>query len=247
MQIEQTLHELFWNPTDLASLPSLVLRLIVAAVLGILLGEAYVHFGQSLSNRKLFARNFIVLTVTTALIISIVRSSVALSLGLVGALSIVRFRAAIKEPEELAFLFLAISAGLGLCVNNLYLDSLEFRDYHDHVNGVAHRSKTRLRWYGAWSGRIATPSLEHKLKCGLVSGKVSHRLPPLSMNGHVSRPDLEAAFDGANLPELARLALHHLQPSLLNRYQRQYFQSADGRFRLTVDSDLQFAAARQAQ
>ena len=114
MQIEQTLHELFWNPADLASLPSLVLRLMIAAVLGILLGWAYIHFGQALSNRKLFARNFIVLTVTTALIISIVRSSVALSLGLVGALSIVRFRAAIKEPEELAFLFLAISAGLGL-------------------------------------------------------------------------------------------------------------------------------------
>jgi hypothetical protein len=55
-----------------------------------------------------------VLVVTTTLIISIVRSSMALSLGLVGALSIVRFRAAIKEPEELAFLFLAISTGLGL-------------------------------------------------------------------------------------------------------------------------------------
>ena len=114
MQIEQALRELFWNPTELASLPSLVLRLIVASVLGLLVGQAYVHFGQALSNRKLFARNFIMLTVTTTLIISIVRSSVALSLGLVGALSIVRFRAAIKEPEELAFLFLAISAGLGL-------------------------------------------------------------------------------------------------------------------------------------
>lgn len=114
MQIDQVLRELLWNPTELASLPSLVLRLIIAAVLGILLGQAYVYFGQSLSNRKIFARNFIVLTVTTTLIISIVRSSVALSLGLVGALSIVRFRAAIKEPEELAFLFLAISAGLGL-------------------------------------------------------------------------------------------------------------------------------------
>lgn len=132
-------------------------------------------------------------------------------------------------------------------VNNLYLDSPEFRDYHDHVNGIAHRTKTRLRWYGAWSGRIDIPTLESKLKQGYVSGKVSHRLPPLSMNGHVSRPDLEAAFDGANLPALARSALHHLQPSLLNHYLRHYFQSADGRFRLTVDSDLQFAAARQAE
>jgi uncharacterized membrane protein YhiD involved in acid resistance len=51
------------------------------------------------------------------LIISIVKSSLALSLGLVGALSIVRFRAAIKEPEELAYLFFAIAIGLGLGAN----------------------------------------------------------------------------------------------------------------------------------
>jgi hypothetical protein len=97
-----------------AGLPKLVLSLGIAALLGVILGQVYIHFGQTLSNRRLFARNFLVLVVTTTLIISIVRSSMALSLGLVGALSIVRFRAAIKEPEELAFLFLAISAGLGL-------------------------------------------------------------------------------------------------------------------------------------
>ncbi len=47
------------------------------------------------------------------IIITIVKSSLALSLGLVGALSIVRFRAAIKEPEELSYLFLTIAIGLG--------------------------------------------------------------------------------------------------------------------------------------
>lgn len=96
------------------SLPKLVLSLGIAALLGAVLGQAYIHFGHSLSNRKSFARNFVILAVTTTLIISIVKSSLALSLGLVGALSIVRFRAAIKEPEELVFLFLAISVGLGL-------------------------------------------------------------------------------------------------------------------------------------
>jgi hypothetical protein len=114
MQIEESLRELFVNPTAIASLPKLVMSLALAAILGLVLGEAYVRFGHSLSNRRAFARNFLMLTVTTTLIISIVRSSLALSLGLVGALSIVRFRAAIKEPEELAFLFLAISTGLGL-------------------------------------------------------------------------------------------------------------------------------------
>lgn len=114
MQFEQSLRELLWNPEMVASLPKLVLSLGIAALLGVILGQVYIHFGQSLSNRRIFARNFLILVVTTTLIISIVRSSLALSLGLVGALSIVRFRAAIKEPEELAFLFLAISIGLGL-------------------------------------------------------------------------------------------------------------------------------------
>ena len=56
---------------------------------------------------------------TTFIIISIVKSSLALSLGLVGALSIVRFRTAIKEPEELGYFFMAIAMGLGMGANQL--------------------------------------------------------------------------------------------------------------------------------
>lgn len=84
-----------------------------AALLAFLLGKAYARYGNALSNRESFGRNFVLLTMTTMLIITIVKSSLALSLGLVGALSIVRFRAAIKEPEELGYLFLAIAIGLG--------------------------------------------------------------------------------------------------------------------------------------
>jgi len=51
---------------------------------------------------------------TTLLVITVVKSSLALSLGLVGALSIVRFRTPIKEPEELAYIFLSIAIGLSL-------------------------------------------------------------------------------------------------------------------------------------
>jgi uncharacterized membrane protein YhiD involved in acid resistance len=111
---KQQLTELLWNSQAVASLPTFLLSLGLAAGLGLILGQVYIWFGHSLSNRRLFARNFLLLTVTTTLIIAIVKSSLALSLGLVGALSIIRFRAAIKEPEELAFLFLAISIGLGL-------------------------------------------------------------------------------------------------------------------------------------
>ena len=126
MQISDSLTELFWNRTEIATLPRFVVSLALAALLGWLLGEAYARFGRSLSNRRMFARNFLVLTLTTTLIISIVKSSLALSLGLVGALSIVRFRAAIKEPEELAFLFLAISIGLGLGAGQVLITLVAF-------------------------------------------------------------------------------------------------------------------------
>jgi len=89
-------------------------NLVLAAVLAWILSEVYVRYGRSLSNRRAFSRNFVMIAMTTMVIITIVKSSLALSLGLVGALSIVRFRAAIKEPEELGYLFLNIAIGLGL-------------------------------------------------------------------------------------------------------------------------------------
>ena len=78
------------------------LNIILSAILAISLSWVYAKYGHSLSNRKQFGKNFLLITMTTMVVISIVKSSLALSLGLVGALSIVRFRAAIKEPEELA-------------------------------------------------------------------------------------------------------------------------------------------------
>jgi hypothetical protein len=95
-------------------IPSLLLNLALGVALGGLMRAQYVRFAGSLANRELFANNFIPIVLAVTLIISIVKASLALSLGLVGALSIVRFRTPIKEPEELVYLFLAIAVGLGL-------------------------------------------------------------------------------------------------------------------------------------
>jgi len=96
------------------SLQEFLLNAIVLLVLALILEFTYIKCAKTISNRKQFSANFLLISFTTMLIITIVKSSLALSLGLVGALSIVRFRAAIKEPEELAYLFFAISVGLGL-------------------------------------------------------------------------------------------------------------------------------------
>ncbi len=99
-----------------------------------------------------------------------------------------------------------------------------------------------MRWYGERLEVAERPSLERKLKRGMVSGKEAHSIPPFAMNGVGIRSLLETAFDLAVFPPVFRSALQLLEPALFNRYHRHYFLSGDGRFRLTVDSNLQFAS-----
>ncbi len=112
--VQRLLQSLSATQGSTLDLSTFAVNLLLAVVTSFILSRVYVFWGASLSNRRKFAANFILITVTTTFIILVVRSSVALSLGLVGALSIIRFRAAIKEPEELAYLFFAISLGIGL-------------------------------------------------------------------------------------------------------------------------------------
>ncbi len=107
----------FGAPVAPLSIALLLMNLAVGAVLAIVLRAHFRKFGSTLSNREEFAQVFPFILLTTVLIITVVKSSLALSLGLVGALSIVRFRTPIKEPEELAYLFIAIAMGLGLGAN----------------------------------------------------------------------------------------------------------------------------------
>ena len=96
------------------SIPQLIFSLLIGAGFSWVISWHFRRFGATLSNREEFDQVFPFILLTTILIITVVKSSLALSLGLVGALSIVRFRTPIKEPEELAYLFLSIAVGLGL-------------------------------------------------------------------------------------------------------------------------------------
>ena len=102
------------------------INLILVAILAYILKYLFISYAGTNSNKKYFANNFVLLAMTTMLIITVVKSSLALSLGLVGALSIVRFRAPIKEPEELVYLFLTIAIGLGLGASQRVLTLVAF-------------------------------------------------------------------------------------------------------------------------
>lgn len=92
----------------------LLLGLFAGVACAGLLSFVVRRYSRILGDRSQYTLIYMTLIPVMVLIISVVKSSLALSLGLVGALSIVRFRTPIKEPEELVYLFIAISVGLGL-------------------------------------------------------------------------------------------------------------------------------------
>ncbi len=122
-QIQERYIQEFSNNVPLGEF---LFNILVTALLVALLRLFYIHFGNAISNRRRFANNFLPLALGTLLIIMIVKSSIALSLGLVGALSIVRYRAAIKDPEELTYLFIAIGLGLAGGANQPILAIVAF-------------------------------------------------------------------------------------------------------------------------
>ena len=100
---------------------SLIASIITSAICAYLIKFIYMKFGKSINNKENFSDTFVLLAITTTVVITVVKFSLALSLGLVGALSIVRFRAAIKEPEELIYLFLIIGVGLASGSGQYYI------------------------------------------------------------------------------------------------------------------------------
>ncbi len=91
---------------------SFILSIIICFLLSLVISRIYILKSRTFSNPKSLARVLPVISLTTSIIITVVKSSLALSLGLVGALSIVRFRTPIKEPEEISYIFLSIAIGL---------------------------------------------------------------------------------------------------------------------------------------
>lgn len=132
-------------------------------------------------------------------------------------------------------------------VNNIYFDTEDLASVRDNVAGIGRRVKARLRWYGpTW--HVDRGVFELKCKLGLLGWKLSH---PIEEALDLSRDRWSSIVRalGERLPDRPRthLLLAH-RPVIINRYRREYFVAADGKARVTLDSDLavyaQWAAAR---
>ena len=108
------------NVTSVSVL-DMVLALVLAFCIGLFIFLIYKKTYTGVMYSSSFGVTLVALTMITALVILAVTSNVVLSLGMVGALSIVRFRTAIKEPLDIAFLFWSIAAGIVLAAGMIPL------------------------------------------------------------------------------------------------------------------------------
>ena len=104
----------FLENIDGISMPDMMIAMLFAFLLGLFIFFVYMKTYSGVMYSPSFGVTLIALSLITTLLIMAVVSNVVLSLGMVGALSIVRFRTAIKEPMDIAFLFWAIAVGIVL-------------------------------------------------------------------------------------------------------------------------------------
>ena len=100
---------------------NVLMNICASAVLGFFIFISYFISHKGTIYSKKINASLVILTVLTGTVMTVIGNNIALSLGMVGALSIVRFRTAIKEPLDIAFLFWAIAAGIVLAAGMIPL------------------------------------------------------------------------------------------------------------------------------
>ncbi len=125
-------------------------------------------------------------------------------------------------------------------INNIYLDTLDLKNYWDNISGSGNRIKARVRWYGSQVDSNADCVLELKIKDGLLGWKERYQIGKLAIDNGLTGRALQSAFAQSALPESLKLSLSLMEPTLLNRYLRRYYISQNQMFRLTLDSRMEY-------
>lgn len=109
--MKQTIYELMYNQNSLA-IEEILINILMAAVLGFVIYISYAISHKGTIYSKKFNVSLLILTVLTGTVMTVIGNNIALSLGMVGALSIVRFRTALKDTRDTVYVFWTIIAGI---------------------------------------------------------------------------------------------------------------------------------------
>jgi hypothetical protein len=132
-------------------------------------------------------------------------------------------------------------------INNIYLDWPGLNNFWENIIGQSRRLKVRIRWYGALTGLIEKPVLELKVKNGFLGGKLSFPLAAFVLDADLQLSRVVKMICDSSLPNLLKPDFSNLRFSLLNSYKRKYFASADKKYRVTIDSGLEYHAIQNRE
>ena len=130
-------------------------------------------------------------------------------------------------------------------VNNIYLDSIYMDAYYTNIEGLGRRKKYRVRWYGNLFSKIKYPVLEVKVKNGIVGSKYKYKLHEFELGRLFQTKTLERVFSQSNLPENINFELSTVDPTLINTYSRKYYMSSNGKYRVTIDTGLEYFSVQR--
>ena len=123
-------------------------------------------------------------------------------------------------------------------VNSIYFDDINPSSVRDNLSGISKRHKSRLRWYGKEINSSAI--FEVKTKTGRLGSKLAY--PIKSISGKIMELNLDK-ITSACIKDLAMQDIvfdHHLMPTLLVNYEREYYETHEG-IRITIDHDIKFS------
>jgi len=128
-------------------------------------------------------------------------------------------------------------------VNNLYFDFIERTCYNDNIIGYCDRFKLRLRWYGTLKGARKVARFELKVKEGMCGYKISFDTKPIRIGDTISLLTMQEMLLQSSLPAWLKQKVKLFNLTTVNSYWRRYFLSQDKKFRITIDTRIQYYKA----
>lgn len=106
--------DMFKDLTETFTIVDVFIVMILALTSALIIGVIYKKTHKGISYSQSYVHNLVIMEITIAVIMMVVGSNIARAFSLVGALSIVRFRSAIKDPKDVGFIFYAMAAGMAI-------------------------------------------------------------------------------------------------------------------------------------
>ncbi len=138
--------DMYNQSISLSTLMTIMVDMLLALVIGLLIYEIYKRYFNGVVYSRSFAMTLIGMTVLTCMVTLAISTNIVISLGMVGALSIVRYRTAVKEPLDIMYLFWAITMGITIGAS-MYLLAAAGMLFMLIIIAVMHRKQDRAQAY----------------------------------------------------------------------------------------------------